>query len=436
MATAAMALLRPRATTVVPSGFIDLSPADRLDGPPQTLADYTSATPLSYQDNHPSGWRVRIRLDRQGRTENGFSCHWRSGEQLKGAVELEPASPGSPPPKRIKSVIVRAYWQSSTVYTGIKLVQSEPGTGFMAKLKPGASTIRAVTEPRGEWHRSELEGGGAGIELWHGGELEDIRREVAGDFPLLGAEHTPSAPEPPPAATSASRQDHQVLPFEFSLPTVSRVNMSCACFSPPANRRTLQQYLRTPPPSLSGADGDTGTVEWIVEALVSFEDPEVTDAAPLVDPPEAQEVLPSFRAAVQAPEGVLDQFGFSSTTPDLIVHRVVFPFEPMDQHAQDLYSAWRPLMAGPWSVAVARYNGLEAEEVTDERSNGEPEVPLFGRDPRDEALGGSNMGPKRQIQSALVAQEGGREAWRSYEKRMAVKSRLGRTHGWLRTEVS
>lgn len=62
-------------------------------------------------------------------------------------------------------------------------------------------------------------------------------------------------------------------------------------------------------------------------------------------------------------------------------------------------------------------------------------VPAFGRDPRDEALGGTNMGSKRAMKGKFVEREGGRNAWCTFEKRMVVQGAIGRKQGWVRTEV-
>lgn len=470
--------MRARAATQVGSTWSVPGSSGRPVDQPHPLAHFTAAT--SGDEPHSSGWRVKLHLDREGRSEKGFDGCWRSGEALQGHVELERAGAGEPAP--ISSVLVRAYWQSSTIYTAHRLVHIDksPDQGFFSSLlKPSVSGIQAVAELKGDWCRSAVEEGGEGIEVWHGGEVAIISREVAGDFPLLGLPVL--APEPPPFS-ALEEAGRTTLPFAFTLPTSSRVTSASTCPGMPPNRRELQHFARTPPPSLPGTEGLSGAVEWIVEVLVRFPDQDdassptsdtpsaaataatepsstsepssptslTTTAAissasppavsfPVTAPPPATPLVeepPSFDLATANPSTAASPFGLLSSSSSLLVHRVVFPFEPLDHHAQDLYSSWRPNVDGPWSIAIAQRQGIPIDEIVDDRPDTEGFVPSFGRDPRDEALGGSNMGPKRKFRGALVEQEGGRAHWSSYEKRMAIKTRLGRAVGWIRSEVS
>lgn len=429
---------------------------------PQPLAHFTAAT---QEESHVSGWRVRVHLDREGRSEKGFDGCWRSGEALQGHVELERHGGGGDPPAPISSVLVRAYWQASTVWTNHRLVHIDknPDQGFFSSLlKPTANGLQAVAELKGDWCRSAVEEGGEGIEVWHGGEVAIISREVAGDFPLLGLPVV--APEPV-SISALEEAGRTTLPFAFTLPTISRITAASTCpGGGPPSRRELLQFARTPPPSLPGSDGLSGVVEWIVEVLVRF--PELDTAtsptsdapSPLADtssesdpsspsssshpsanvpppPTPLVEEPPSFDLATANPSTDASPFGLLASSPTLLVHRIVFPFEPLDHHQQDLYSAWRPNVDGPWSIAIAQRQGIPIDEMVDDRPNDEGWVPSFGRDPRDEALGGSNMGPKRKHRGTLVDQEGGRAHWSSYEKRMTIKTKLGRAVGWIRAEV-
>lgn len=399
---------------------------------PPALTGFSAATP---EAEHAAGWLARVHLDRQGRPE------WRSGEELAGFVELERVRDDA---LAISSVIVRAYWQSTTVFTAHRLVQVYPDqTGsFLAKLKP-ASSIQAIAETKAEWHRSHLDDGGEGIEIWSGGELAEIRREVEGDFPLLGGLESQVGEEQPPPPPEPIADGRSSLPFAFVLPTSSRVTSSNVSLHPPPDRRDLQIFARTPPASIPGSAGLSGVVEWVVEVLVRFQDTTDTLASSTADPPSAEaplsslDELPSFSSATDSSSDSISSFGFLSPAPHLLVHRVVFPFEPLDLHTQDMYSSWRPNTLGPWSLAVASRQGMPIDEVQDDRPVTEGWVPQFGRDPRDEALGGSNMGTRRVHRGVLVEQEGGKENWSSFEKRMAIKStRLGRVVGWVRAEVS
>lgn len=419
-----ISIMRARAATTqtyagttwgLPGGSSSTKPA-----PPSPLSRFSAATPPDLA--HPSGYQVKIHLDREGRADRGFDACWRSGERLQGFIELQRQEEEGA--KAISSVLVRVCWLSATVYTALRLQQVYPdqSSGFLAKLKP-ASSIQAVSELKDEWHRSD----GAGIEVWSGGELADIGREVEGDFPLLAGGVTRAAAPPPPPAEDG----RMTLPFAFALPTSSRVNSSSVSLHPPRGRRDLQLFDRTPPSSIPGSEGLSGAIEWFIEVLIRFQDaePATPTLSALSDDP------PSFRAATHEAAST-SVFGLLQSSPTLLVSRITFPFEPLDHHAQDLYSSWRPNIHGPWSAAIAGRQGIPIDEVEDDRAITEDVVPQFGRDPRDEALGGSNMGTKRKHRGVLVGQEGGREHWSSFEKRMAVKSsRLSRVVGWVRSEV-
>ncbi|KAK4049166.1 hypothetical protein OIV83_004314 [Microbotryomycetes sp. JL201] len=430
------------------SGFLNMAP-DNLgflgEDDDVLMTKYTAATTgqpaLSSDDD--SGWRVSVELDKEGRTETGPTACWRSGETLCGVVRMQHADPATPGArrKRIASVIARAFWQSSTMYRVAKIVPEEPKAG-LSKVFKSANAFKTVAELRGEWHRSEF---GEGAELWHGGELEDISREVEGDFPLLAAQSRSQAAdsEPSPPAWHENR-DLYDLPFRITLPTVSRVTSCNALPNGGPLRRQLQHFKRTPPSSLKGTDVQAGAIEWIVEVIVRYMNEsgaqvtpaEAASATSLSNPDGAQDGdLPSFPEAVNEGSDGFDEFGLLQPSDSLAVIRTVFPFEPLDHHVQDLYSAWRPKTDVPWAEPVARYNGLTLEEIEDPRPVSEGIVPSFGRDPRDEALGGSHMGPKRKTLSTLLEVEGGREKWIGYEKRMSVKGRFGRFVAWIRSEM-
>lgn len=415
-ARAATTQLHAGTTWGLPGG----SSSTAKPAPPSPLSRFSAAT--APDPAHPSGYQVKVHLDREGRADRGFDACWRSGERLQGFIELERTADEA---RTISSVLVRVGWLSATLYTALRLQQVYPdqSTGFLAKLKP-ASSIQAISELKDEWHRSD----GEGIEVWTGGELAEIGREVEGDFPLLAGGVTRAA-EPPPAPTEDGRM---TLPFTFALPTSSRVNSSSVTLHPPRGRRDLQLFDRTPPPSLPGSEGLSGVVEWFVEVLIRFQDADSTESTHSL----LNDNLPSFHAATYE-NASSSVFGLLQSSPTLLVSRITFPFEPVDHHAQDLYSSWRPNIHGPWSAAVAGRQGIPIEEVEDDRPITEDVVPQFGRDPRDEALGGSNMGTKRKHRGVLVEQEGGKGQWSSFEKRMAVKSsRLNRVVGWVRSEVS
>ncbi|KDE03093.1 hypothetical protein MVLG_06390 [Microbotryum lychnidis-dioicae p1A1 Lamole] len=405
-----------------------ISPATETGIPDQ------QSTSSSQPAFHESGWNVALNLDHQGRTGNDSEGCWRSGETLSGFIQLDPI-PGVSQ-KAISSVIVRVYVQSNTVYTAYRFVQtSEPATGLFYKLKTsGAGGITAINEIKGEWHRAYIDGG-SGREIWHGGELEEIQREVEGDFPLLGEEQ-----QRIPILPVARPNEPHSLPFAFTLPTTVQISTSNSLNNRIPGRVELQTYRRTPTPSIPGTQHGAVAVEWIAEVLVRFQDLD-EPGEDLAVPPAPIDMndddsLPNFEMVTFDPASRHSEFGFLSSSPNLQVHRVVFPFEPSDHDAQDLYSFWRPTATGAWSETVARYNGLNLDEIEDDRPVTEGIVPKFGRYPRDEALGGSNMGPKRSMKGKLVDRLGGRDMWTSFEKRKGIKSKLGRLTGWIRVETS
>lgn len=422
-----------------PSALQALNPYDGAVFSPEF--SFTAATSDAA---HSSGWRVQIHLDREGRSQVGEGSRWRSGEILRGTVELDPvdrARPdGAPPAKRVTSVVVRAYHQSTTLFQAHKIIIQEPSGGVLAKLQPAAVGVKTVSEGRAEWHRGFCINGGEGTELWQGGTLEAISREVEGDFPLLEGEHAVERDlQPPPPDDRDDRDARATLPFLFGLPTATQITASNHLSRPPPLRRVLQNLQRTPPASLPSSACRNGTVEWIVEALVRVSDSTEPDE------PTVAEALPEFGETPPAafspdtPHPTLNtpsQFGFLESTPSLIATRVVFPFEPTDDHQQDLYSSWRPDVTGTWAAIVAEHNGLMIREIVDNRPVTTGVVPGFGKDPRDEALGGSHVGSARALKGRLVDAEGGRDKWTCFEKRIPLRNVFGRLNGWMRCEVS
>ncbi|SCV75008.1 BQ2448_8037 [Microbotryum intermedium] len=381
-----------------------ISPATEIGASDQQRSTSSSQ---SQPQSHESGWNVALNLDHQGRTGNDSEGCWRSGEALSGFIQLDPI-PGVRQ-KAISSVIVRVYVQSNNVYMAYRFVQtSEPATGLLSKLKTsGAGGITAINEIMGEWHRAYID--------------EEQQR-----IPILPV---------------ARPNEPQSLPFAFTLPTTVRVSVSNSLTHRLPGHAELQTYRRTPPPSIPGTLHGAVAVEWIAEVLVRFQDLDDPGEEDLTVPPTPIDMndddsLPNFETATFDPASRVSEFGFLKSSPNLQVHRVVFPFEPSDHDAQDLYSFWRPTAAGAWSETVARYNGLNLDEIEDDRLFTEGLVPKFGRDPRDEALGGSNMGPRRAMRGKLVDKLGGRDMWSSFEKRMGIKSKLGRLTGWIRVETS
>jgi hypothetical protein len=444
------------ALTGQPHSMIRPAPAPHPLGKKGVSFPFTSATPHDQEQTaHESGWRVSIHLNREGRGEEGedAASRWRTGEALNGAVEVKKIE-GSTTHKKITSVIVRAYWQSTTFYHMVSVVQPEGGTKSKKSSLLG-SKPNVRMDHRAEWHRGYCNGGGEGTELWHGGELEEIQREVEGDFPLLDASTAATTTASSATGTSADATasprcadgeaeddipSRTTLPFNFTIPTSTRVTVSNVSPQPPATRRSLQLFQRTPPASLPGSACRNGCVEWTVEVLVRFESDEVPtpSSSGSISPPfpRAVDELPSFDSATNAATELSDNFGLARTGPNLIAHRIVFPYEPSDHHAMDLYSHWRPVVKGPWAAVTAKFAGIPLDEIEDTRPVLGVVVPSFGRDPRDEALGGTFMGPKRPMRGLYVEREGGRSRWSSFEKRKGLKNVLGRLMGHIRSEVS
>lgn len=454
--------------------------------PAHPLIGYTAASPEPATTHDGTGWSVEIHLDYQGRPVEGPHSRWRSGETLGGVVQLRRPPPSAAGVAAVEpcSVICRAFYQSTTLYWVARIQHDSTPQGRMGKLLPSAAVLKTDTALRCEWNRAFLINGGQGVELWQDGELDEVVRQVDRDFSVLvhevppprdGGSVTRSAAEeedsPPPHESVDRTAEVLTLPFEFRLPTAVRVAEANAVAHPLPDRRHSHKFLRAPPPSLPatgkhtcanhqlvtvtadvGSDspeGKSGVVEWTVEVLVRFPEELAPEDNPLAtstpnlstirstasDAPS--ERLPDFNDSTPSTAASLSQFGLLSSTPTLLVHRVLFPFEPADQHAQDLYSSWRPDVSGAWAAAVARYNHIPLDEIADLTPVPPGSiVPSFGRDVRDEALGGSNIGPTRVMKGKLVELEGGRLKWSSYEKRMPVKNVFGRTVGWTRTETS
>lgn len=344
-----------------------------------------------------SGWRIAIHLDREGRPPSwdNHSSKWRSGETLKGRVELSQVAPAAAP---ITSVIVRSFWQSTTTF-----VTSAISAPSMARMMGKDDGVRGRVVEHGEFHRGYLEAGGEGVELWEAAEeLELLRREVERDFPLLGGPATPLDLERREVASRPAdvRDPSGPLSFDFTflIPTSTRSTFSNSSPSAPANRGILINFMRTPPPSFATTNG---SVQWFVEVLLRTEEaPTATQALP--------DDLPTFGSAIE--DGAASDFrGLLQPSASLTIKRTEFPFEPLDNHVQDFNSHWT-VHGGPiWP-------------------------PTFGRDARDE-LGGSTLA---KDVGRLVAQDGGSDRWTTYEKEVSVKSPLGfgRASGVLRTEVS
>lgn len=305
---------------------------------------------------HESGWRLKIVLDREGRPEgSGTGATWRSGEALRGHVEVVPREmEGGARARNITSLIVRAFWTSTTLYDSHRMIEVSPTGRF-----GGKGGLKILTDLRAEWHRGFCENGGEGVELWDGGELEDIRREIEGDFPLLEREMGAGEAGPSSSTTMARDNDEisasqRQLPFIFHLPTHTSTRNSNSSTRGPVSRTALQRFNRTPPSSLDPSICRNASVEWAVEAILRFQDsPEEeivtiplvegtpTGPAPLATPAFSlsDEELPTFNSATAGPMAALTDFGLLESTPALLVERVVFPYEPYDHHAQDLYSA-------------------------------------------------------------------------------------------------
>ncbi|KAK4693416.1 hypothetical protein P7C70_g8928, partial [Phenoliferia sp. Uapishka_3] len=74
--------------------------------------------------------------------------------------------------------------------------------------------------------------------------------------------------------------------------------------------------------------------------------------------------------------------------------------------------------------------------MLDEREVTTGIVPGFGKDPRDEALGGTWVGLARELKGKMVERDGGREKWLCFEKRTPLRTAFGRLNGWIRCEVA
>ncbi|KAK4705234.1 recombining binding protein suppressor of hairless, partial [Phenoliferia sp. Uapishka_3] len=366
----------------------------------EIASTFASSLPLSTAS---SSWSITIHLDHEGRPSSWFdhASKWRSGEALKGRVEVTPIARVLATPMPIKSLVVRSFWQSTSVF----MTQEASRVRMMAKdeVVMGRRTIN-----HGEYHRGWLEGGGEGVELWEEAEeLDFLRREVDGDFPLLGdPSRTIDRPDYPHRNPALPRNSQSTNTFDFTfvLPKSTRSNFSNPSPDAPADRANLMNFARTPPPSFDTPAHTNGSVEYFVEVVLRTGVFENTPTSPTL-----HEEPPSFPTALEE-DALCDFRGLLQPTSILAVERIKFPFEPLDAHAQDLHSSW---------------------SVVD----GAPGPPLFGRDPRDE-LGGSNLSKEVAAPGRLIHQMGGADRWTTYEKESPVKSVLGLARGLLRSEIS
>lgn len=383
------------------------------------------------RDAADTGWRVRIELP-----ETHGADH-RSGEELQGSIVV---SRTTAPAKRIKGLVVRCYWTSTSEYVYSYVVRPSERDLRAAKYSKfqgyhdsSLGKTQVVTKRGVEWHRGFCEGG-EGVEIWRGGELEEIRRVVEGDFPLLEGE----APEEQDHAVpeTLSPDGTTTLPFSFVLPTKSRSTSANPAPGAPPNRFAFRSFLRSPPPSLNR---DSALVEWVVEAILAVDDgPSPSDAAVATDAPPTDELPPMFGSTLDGTSADLDAYGHLNSSSTLVVERVAFPFSPHDAHTQDLYSSWDVLPPSSLAQIVGVRNGIPLEEQFDspeERREVAPSVPTFGRDPRDESLGGSRVGGRRVLRGTAVERAGGRAMWSTYEKVLPIRARF-KTTGYLRSQVS
>jgi hypothetical protein len=211
---------------------------------------------------------------------------------------------------------------------------------------------------------------------------------ISDDFPLLDADRTSEAANLDSEARTGSFTDeasNRSLPFSFILPTAGRMDTSDSTVGiprRPLDRDSLMRLDRPPPPSLSFRGG---CVEYCVEVLLRFDE----------NGPDSEDLPPSILDLNPLGEG-----GLHFPNPSLLVHRILFPFEPMDRDIPDLYSSWGPAIERlPDGSNMSRRFGRHASSATDlavERGivgerivefGGVP--PSFARDVRDESLGGT-----------------------------------------------
>lgn len=271
-----------------------------------------------------------------------------------------------------------------------------------------------MKELRYEYHRGYLSNGGEGTELWQERiDQEGIRREVEGDFPLLGDRERQLSPPPvielPSASTSSlDSTGSRSFDFKFLIPTTTRSNLANPSAYPPIDRGELINFNRCLPPSFSSQSYINGGVEYIIEALLVVEDPTLTTTIPpsLTTPRTTTEndLPPSFPSTMRDSSN-LDSHGLIIPTDLLLVNRITFPFEPLDCHSIEFYKTALP-------------------------------IPSIGRDPRDELGGTPRILTEDYLSKEIVEREGGRSLWDFYFKDYMVKSSIGRDVGVLRSEVS
>lgn len=214
---------------------------------------------------------------------------------------------------------------------------------------------------------------------------------ISDDFPLLDADMTSGAANFDARTGSPTAASNRSLPFSFILPTAGRMDTSDSTIgivrSRTLDRDSLMRLDRPPPPSLSTLDFRDGCVEYVIEVLLRFDE----------NGPNSDDLPPSILDPLLNPLG---EGGLHFPNPSLLVHRILFPFEPMDRDIPDLYSSWGPAIERlPDGSNMSRRFGRHASSTTDlavERGIVEQRIvefggvpPSFARDVRDESLGGT-----------------------------------------------
>ncbi|GAA5888529.1 hypothetical protein JCM6882_008986 [Rhodosporidiobolus microsporus] len=276
---------------------------DAVPGPPQLPAapivtkvhgrDCFLHPTVTPHEEHGSGWDVRLEL------EGGEGRTWRTGEMLRGKVEVKPRE--GVEQQKITSLIVRCYWQSTVLYTTFSTA-----TGANSPSPTGVH----YTE-QAEFHRGYAPTNGEGLEL--------------------------------PLDSTSDPFSSRSFDFAFTLPTITHSAFSNPSWCPPKDRSALMKLERCAPPSFDTGSLHDGTVDWIVEVLLRTEKPDGGRAFAHV----VSEELPAFDPAPAA-SGELSSRGLLHSTPTVLIKRITFPFAPHDRFVEDYHRAWNDPAAVPY----------------------------------------------------------------------------------------
>jgi hypothetical protein len=252
-------------------------------GPDAQGFAYSATTPQN--QTHESGLQLRVKL-----STSHPNIPFKTGELIEGTIiiskpdALPSSTTGSEEAVRVRSLTLRAYFESRTLFWHFQLASDKA----RAKYAPSVSQDHELTIGH-EIHRGPVPQEDIEFSWEEGRSMVLYLDEVGAD----------------------GKTPEVSLPFAFRLPERVRVN---ECNEYPDAPRDLCTVLRSPPPSFPNSP--VASVQWVAEAILRLNTPSPSSSEPLVD--------------------VVDERLFRQSTPTTLVSRVVFPVLPSDAHTQEL----------------------------------------------------------------------------------------------------